>query len=183
MPTVTDRTDSIAYYYCKYTRAETEKSTSILRSIASQIVRTFPDPESGPAMQLFTACDEGNVAPLLNSLVNTIIELIKMLHTVYICVNALDECTHETQLELSEQLRKITEESPNAKILLSYRVNDSIFSCFENQSRISTAPEELSSDIELYVRYRMKAGPERLKRTLNEDVIKRLVSRADGMQV
>jgi hypothetical protein len=90
----------LAYFYYTYTDSETHGLSQVLCSLAAQLIRCFPRPENGPAMRLFTDCDDGTLAPNADRIQGLLINLMNDMEIVYICLDALDECTSDDKNEL-----------------------------------------------------------------------------------
>jgi hypothetical protein len=111
-----------------------------------------------------------------------IILLIMELQTVYICLDALDECSPENKIELLSLILALNEECRNVRILVSSRTGDTeVGEYLDGCPNITVTAGALAQDIDLYVRHRIERGPERLKRAKSEHMVRRLVSGAEGM--
>jgi len=72
---------------------------------------------------------------------------------VFICIDALDECTAKHRRELLESLREMVRMSPNIRVFLTRRphIGHEITKCFSNALRIplSTTPADIESYLEM----------------------------------
>ena len=133
-------------------------------------------------MDLFRECDDGTLAASSDKMRDLIILLIKELQTVYICLDALDECSTENKDEMLSLVMVLIEKCSNVKILVSSRTGDTkVREYLDFSPDITVTAGALAQDIDLYVRHRIKHGPERLKRAASEYMVERLVNGAEGM--
>ena len=72
----------------------------ILGSLAAQLIRVFPQPETDPAMHLFRECDDGTLAAKVDRIQNLLCNLITNMEVAFIYLDALDECSLSTKSEL-----------------------------------------------------------------------------------
>jgi hypothetical protein len=177
-----DKSSGVEYFYFAYNEAELFSTSQILSSMAAQIVRYVKYPEAGPAMRLLKECDDGTLTATSEKLRDLIILLVQELKTVYICLDALDECGIESKIEVLSLVWVLIQQCGNVKILVSSRTGDAeVNEYLEGCSSITVTAKALDEDINLYVRHRIERGPERLKRAKSEQMVQRLVNGAEGM--
>jgi hypothetical protein len=154
----------------------------ILSSIAAQIIRYLPHPEAGAAMRLFKECDDGTLAPASDKIRDILLHMIPELKNVYICIDALDECSVENKDELLFYLFLLMESCDNVKVLVSSRTGESsVTDTFGSCPSIAVTSELLASDMAIFVKHRIDHGPERLRRARSDTVIRKLTEGAEGM--
>lgn len=181
-PPVLEKASAVAYFYFAYNEAELISVSQILSSLTAQIIRCLTHPEAGPAMDLFRECDDGTLAATSDKMRDLIILLIEELQTVYICLDALDECSTENKKEMLSLVMILIENCSNVKILVSSRTGDTnVREYLDCSPDITVTAGVLAQDIDLYVRHRIENGPERLKRAASEHMVERLVNGAEGM--
>ena len=172
----------LAYFYCTYNMSENHGISYILGSLAAQLIRIFPQPETGPAMRLFRECDDGTLAAKVDHFQNLLCKLINDMEVAFICLDALDECSLSTKSELLPFLYMVIGRCDNVKIIVSSRSGDSEVSEFlDGCPSITITPQAVARDIDLYVRRRIDRGPKRLKQARSDDMFDRLTSGAEGM--
>lgn len=172
----------LAYFYCTYNMSENHGMSYILGSLAAQLIRTFPQPETGPAMRLFRECDDGTLAAKVDHFQNLLCKLINDMEVAFICLDALDECSLSTKSELLPFIYMVIGRCDNVKIIVSSRSGDSEVSEFlDGCPSITITPQAVARDIDLYVRRRIDRGPKRLKQARSEYMVDRLTSGAEGM--
>lgn len=156
----------------------------ILSSIAAQIIRYLPHSEAGAAMRLFKECDDGTLAPAADKLRDALLHMIPELKNVYICIDALDECSVDNKDDLLFNLCLLMESCDNVKVLVSSRTGDgSVTDKFASCSSITITSELLVEDIAIFVKHRIDHGSERLRRLQSEKMIRMLTEGAEGMYV
>lgn len=172
----------LAYFYCTYNASESHGLSQILCSLAAQLIRSFPEPETGPAMRLFEECDDGTLAAKVDHLQNLLCNLINDLEVAFICLDALDECSPDTKSELFSFIYVVIGRCDNVKIIVSSRGGDSeVSESLDGCPSITITPHAVAQDIDLYVRRRIDQGPKRLKMARSEYMVDRLTSGAEGM--
>ena len=154
----------------------------ILGSLVAQLIRVFPQPETGPAMLLFKECDDGILAAKVDHMQNLLCNLINDMKVAFIRLDALDECSLSTKSELLSFIYVVIGRCDNVKIIVSSRSGDSEVSEFlDGCPSITITPQAVARDIDLYVRRRIDLGPKRLKQARSEYMVNRLTSEAEGM--
>ena len=176
------KTRGLAYFYCTYNTSESYGLSQILCSLAAQLIRFFPQPETGPAMQLFRDCDDGTLAAKVDQIQTLLFSLINDLEIAFICLDALDECGPDTKSELLSFIFVAIGCCDNVKIIVSSRSGDSeVSESLDCCPSITITPHAVAQDIGLYVRRRVEHGPKRLRLARSEYMIDRLTSGAEGM--
>lgn len=181
-PSVLDKTAGLLYTYCAFDKAETTGASQILCSLAAQLIRSLSHPEHSSAMSLFESCDEGTKTPSLDQAQGLLIDLIGQLRTVYICVDALNECSEDDRTDLLQVIGVLEARCDNVSVVVSSHSDDrQVGAYLDGCPDIALSSAGLRQDIEYYIRYRIHHGPERLKRALSEQMIESLATTADGM--
>lgn len=174
----------LAYFYCTYKESEDYPLTFILTSLLAQLIRCFPEPETGPAMRLFEKYDDGTLAAKADDLKDTLIQLIHSLDIVFLCLDAVDECSPTAKDELLRLVFSLAGGCHNLKIIVSSRSGDSeVFEAFDGYHSITITPHAVASDIDLYIKNRINRGPKRLKLAQSDHMISKLIVSAEGMYV
>ena len=139
--------------YCDFHSQHEQSTTNMLGAmlkqlssrggIPEQIRKAFQDAKKvfgGPGLQL-------------PDMVNTLKKTISSLPRLFICIDALDECTPKHRRELIESLREIIRVSPGARVFLTGRphIDDEIVGCFTKAPRIplSPTPENIMNYLEM----------------------------------
>ena len=111
---------------------------------------------------------------LLPDIVDMLKKEITLLLRVYICIDALDECTPKHRRELIESLREIVRVSPGARVLLTGRphIDDEISGCFSKALRLLLSPTH--GDIVSYLEMRLDGDtdPKAMDGELRADIMR-----------
>jgi len=99
---------------------------------------------------------------------------IASLPRVFICIDALDECTAKHRRELLESLQEMVRMSPNIRVYLTGRphIDDEIVKFFSNALRIPLSPTP--GDIKSYLEMRLDrdADPHAMDDELRADIMR-----------
>jgi len=95
----------------------------------------------------------GGRSLLLPDMIEILKETITSLLRVYICIDALDECTAKHRRGLLDSLRKVARVSPNTRVFLTGRlhIDDEIGKCFAEAARapISSTHTDVKNYLEM----------------------------------
>jgi len=91
----------------------------------------------------------------LSEMLNILKKTIAPLPRLFICIDAIDECTPKHRQELIGSLREIVRVLPGARVFLTGRlhISDEIVTCFSNVLRIPLSPTH--GDIMSYLEMRL----------------------------
>jgi len=111
----------------------------------------------------------------LPCMIDTLNKTIESLPRLFICIDAIDECTPKHRRELLESLRGIVRVTPGARVFLTGRphINDEIMRCFSKALRIPLSPTY--SDIKSYLE--MRLGGDSIPNSMEDEL------RADIMRI
>ena len=141
--------------YCDFHSQQEQSTTNILGAMLKQIVSRRGIPKD--IRKAFQEAEEefGGRSLQLPDMVNALKNTIKTLPRLFICIDALDECTPKHRRELIESLREIVRMSPKARIFLTGRphIIDEIVGCFSKVVRIPLSPTH--EDIMDYLEMRL----------------------------
>ena len=116
----------------------------------------------------------GGRGPRLPDMVDMLKKTMKSLPRLYICIDALDECTPKHRRELIESLREIIRVSPGARVFLTGRphIDDEIVGCFSKALRIPLSPTH--ADIMSYLKMRLNGDtdPNAMDNELRADIMR-----------
>ena len=172
----------LAYFYCTFDTSENYGLSQILCSLAAQLIRYSPQPETGPAMRLFKECDDGTLPVKVDHIQDLLINLIDDLEVAFICLDAIDECSLDTKSELLSFIYMVIGRCDNIKIIVSSRSGDSeVSESLDCCPSITITPHAVARDINLYIRRRIDQGPKRLRLARSDYMVYRLTSGAEGM--
>ena len=118
-----------------------------------------------------------------SDLVEIIKKAIKSLSRVFICIDALDECTPQHRQELLQSLREIVRVSRNIRIFLTGRphIENEIMKSFGKVVRIPLSPAR--GDIESYLKMRLSrdTDPYAMDDELRADIMRVILERTSEM--
>ena len=141
--------------YCDFHSQQEQSTTNILGAMLKQSVSRRGIPKD--IRKAFQEAEEefGGRSLQLPDMVNALKNTIKTLPRLFICIDALDECTPKHRRELIESLREIVRMSPKARIFLTGRhhIIDEIVGCFSKVVRIPLSPTH--EDIMDYLEMRL----------------------------
>ena len=141
--------------YCDFLAQQEQSAASILGAVLKQLVG-----RGGISEHLREAFQKakgefGGRGLRLPDLVDILKKTITPLQRLFICIDALDECTPKHRRGLLESLREIVRVSPNTRLFLTGRpyINDEIVRFFSTAVKISVNPTP--DDIKIYLEMRL----------------------------
>ena len=160
-------------FYCDFLTQEEQSATNMLGAILKQLVSQGVPEHIREAFQ--KAKNEFSGRGLqLSGMVEILKKAIASLRQVFICFDALDECTPRNRRALLESLQEIVQVSPNVRVFLTARPNidDEIIRYFIQVVRIPLSPTH--ADIESYLQMRLNCDPEPdlMNGQLREDIMR-----------
>lgn len=180
---------AIAYFYFDFGDAEKQRSDKMICSLIKQL-HLLSRKKSLRLEALFSSCNEGEKEPKLDDLMQVLKDLMQEFPSIYIILDALDECSD--QQVLLQNIEEIhTWRVPELHLLLTSRklpeIKTALMKMTNSRSRVPIPSEAVNIDIELYVRQRLQNDP-RLERWRNRikarnEIEETLKAKADGMLV
>ena len=161
-------------FYCDFLTQEEQSAKNMLGAILKQLVS-----QKGVLDHIREAFQKAknefsSRSLQLPDMVEILKKAITSLRQVFICFDALDECTPKHRRELLESLREIVQVSPNLRVFLTARPNidDEIVRYFIQVVKIPLCPTH--SDIESYLNMRLSRDPQPdlMNRQLREDIMR-----------
>lgn len=188
----------MAFFYCardpvEPERAEPEEIISCILEQLSSLGNGLPTREPVTRRYIKRKNEAKNQPPEsleLNESVETILELLEE-NPATIIIDALDECNPQDQQLLLLQLHHLIKNSSNQlKILVSSRDDHNIVNHLGSSPNIYISTKDNQEDIQKYVNSQINIAIERgnllggeVSQVLKKDVIKSLISQANGMSV
>ena len=158
--------------YCDFHAQEEQSTTNMLGTMLKQLAS-----QGGISKHTKEAFNEAN-DPFggrglqLPDMVDTVKKTIRSLRRLFICIDALDECTPSHRRELLESLREIVGVSPGVRVFLTGRphIDDEIGGCFSGALRIPLSPTY--RDIMDYLQMRLNGdtNPHVMNNELRADI-------------
>ena len=162
---------AVAWLYCDFLAHQEQSATAMLGTILKQLVSIRGIP--GNVRQTFRKrfSDRGL---RLSDIVGMLKSTISLLPLVYICIDALDECTPKSRQELLGSLRDIVQESPSARMLFTGRphVEGEVRKYFTMVITVPVSPTEGDIKVYLSVRLDRDTDPDAMDDDLRKDIMR-----------
>ncbi|KAH6716392.1 hypothetical protein BKA61DRAFT_342569 [Leptodontidium sp. MPI-SDFR-AT-0119] len=178
-------TEALAIFYCDYKDSSTHSASTILGSLARQLIMRHEDcfEDLTTFYEEHVSPDRSIRTPSPEELCELISKLSKHFDTAMIVVDGLDEITHG-RADVSRFLASLTVTSPSIKALFSSRPEIDIGHVLSDYPTISIAAQ--SSDIRLYIASEIERRTadmrlEIIDPNLKEHIMATLADRCDGM--
>jgi len=162
---------AIAWLYYDYLSHQEQSSTAMLGSILKQLVSIGEVPEDVRQTFRERFSDQGLRLPDVVGMLETTIALFP---SVYICIDALDECTPESRQELLESLREIFRESPSTRMLFTGRshIQGEVKKYFTEAIIIPVSPTIDGIRVYLDARLDRDTEPDAMNEDLRSDIMR-----------
>ena len=162
---------AVAWLYCDYLAHQKQSATAMLGSILKQLVIIGGMPEDVRQTFRERFSDRGL---RLHDIVGMLKTTIALFPSVYICIDALDECTPESRQELLGSLQDVIRESPSTRILFTGRchVEGEVKKYFTEAIIIPVSPTD--DDIRMYLDARLGRDmePDAMDAGLRNDIMR-----------
>ena len=148
---------AVAWLYCDFLAHQEQSATAMLGAILRQLVSIGEMPEN--IRQRFRKRFSDRCLRSLDMVI-MLKTAISFLSTIYICIDALDECTPKSRQELLRSLRDIVRGSPSVRVLFTGRshVAEEVKNYFADSIMIPVSPTE--DDIRVYLDARLDGDTE-----------------------
>lgn len=178
-----DPSFALVYFYFDFNVHKKQQSSSLLRSLLTQLVSDFPECLDA-LVELHSQCQKGVQQPTPDSLFHALKSMIECLQGVYVVVDALDECSDPT--DLLALMTEITSwKLDNLHILATSRreryIEDSLGQLVSAQIGLDSSV--VDEDIRTYLSAKLGMDPRFKKWTAEEhlEIEDTLIGGADGM--
>ncbi|PVH68190.1 hypothetical protein DL98DRAFT_633326, partial [Cadophora sp. DSE1049] len=176
---------ALAFFYCDYKNSSTHSASTILVSLARQLIMRYKNCFDNLATfhEKHVSPDRSIRTPLPEELCQLISKVSAYFDTVIIVVDGLDKISHG-RADMSTLLASLTASSPSIKALFSSRLEVDIGHVLNDFPTISIAAQ--SSDIRLYIASEIEKRTTDMRLEINdpnlkEHIIMTLADRCDGM--
>ena len=157
--------------YCDFHSQQEQSTTNMLGTMLKQLASQEGIPKHTKKAFNEAICFGGRGLQLPD-MVDTVKKTIRSLRRLFICIDALDECTPNHRRELLESLRDIVRVSSGVRVFLTGRphIDDEIVGCFSGALRISLSPTY--EDIMNYLQMRLNndTNPHAMDEDLRADI-------------
>jgi len=169
--------------YCDFLAQHEQSTTNMLGAILKQLSSRGGMP--GYIREAFRKAKKefGGRGLRVLDIVQILKKTIASLPRVFICIDALDECTAKYRREPLESLRELVQISSNIRVFLTGRphIDDEIVKYFSNALRIPLSPTH--ADIKSYLEMRMDrdTDPNAIDGELRADIMRIIQERVSEM--
>ena len=141
--------------YCDFITQHEQSAANILGSMLKQLVRRGGIPEQIREAFQKAKRECGGRGLRLSRLVDILKKTIASLPRLFICIDALDECTPKSRRDLLGSLREIVTASPSIRVFLTGRphIENEIMKCFSQAVLAHLSPSD--GDIKSYLEMRL----------------------------
>ena len=163
---------AVVALYCDFHAQQEQSTTNMLGSMLWQLASRGEIP--GHIRDAFWEAEKefSGRSLQLSEMVDMLKKTIRSVPPLFICIDALDECTPKHRWELLESLRQIVRVSPGARVFLTGRphIDDEIAGRFSKVLRIPISPAY--HDIMDYLQMRLKGdtNPHAMDNELRADI-------------
>ena len=159
--------------YCDFHAQQEQTTTNMLGAMLKQLASRGISENIREAYE--KAQNEfGGRGLQLPEMLNALKKTIASLPRLFICIDALDECTPKHRRELIKSLREIARVLPGARIFITGRphIDDEITTCFSKALRIPLSPTH--GDITSYLERRLDndTEPKAMDAALRADIMR-----------
>ena len=147
--TISGRSLGVGAVFCKYTDTEIQSPENILASLCMQALDKYvPMPEK--LVMLYDSHSAGGTRPTLSDIRDVFFEVSKSIDTVYLIVDALDECLDQTRCIV---IRELKHWLSDCKVLVTTRPIEDITQEFAAGSIVQIHAHD--DDLKNYIQSRM----------------------------
>jgi len=167
--------------YCDYLAQEKHSTANMLGAILKQLAHRGGIREQIREAFRKAKAEFGGRRLRLPDMVDILKNIITLLPRLFICIDALEECTPKDRRGLLESLREIVAVSPNIRVFLTGRYfREEIMIAFSQVVLVTLSPN--AEDIESYLEMRLDydTEPEAMNEELRADIM-RIIPKVSGM--
>ena len=174
----------IAYIFCNYKDAANQTTAYLLAALLQQLATGHGNTIPESLQRLYESHSHDRTYPSFQELSNTLETIISNIGSVFVLVDALDECSNEnaTRDQLLKRLRAL-QSNYDLRLMATSRFIPEIENEFEHDLKLEIRASEF--DIERYVSGQIHRLPRCIQHDHDlQELIQRTISRAtDGMYV
>lgn len=82
----------VLYFYFDFADNKKQSAASLLKSLIYQLIAASAGSNIEPAIDLYGQCNAGAEEPEVDELIETFSEILPARESIYVCIDALDEC-------------------------------------------------------------------------------------------
>ena len=154
--------------YCDFLAQQEQSAANMLGAMLKQLASRGGIPEHTREASQKAKKEFGGRGLQLPGMVDTLKKTITSLPRLFICIDAIDECTPKHRRELLGSLRETIRLSPGVRVFLTGRpqVDDEIGGYFSEMIRIPLSPN--NSDIKGYLE--MSLGGDSIPNSMDDEL-------------
>lgn len=170
------------YYYFDFSDTAKRKPTSMIQSLAAQIVAVVDDVPM-EILELFAECDKGLRQPTLKAILPVLISLIRQQNHIYVILDALDESSERAQL--LDLVNKLHHSCTNIHFFLVSRgqhdISTNLLPIVSHNFQFGG--KAVTADIRLYVHNHLSTNTslDKWPTTVKTEIEEALVQGSEGM--
>ncbi|OBT78240.1 hypothetical protein VF21_03031 [Pseudogymnoascus sp. 05NY08] len=171
----------VAQIFCNYKSQAEQNTTTLLSAILKQLVQANPS-TAGAASRLYEIHSPNKTRPSLDDIFAALKTTMKTFATVYVVVDALDECSdhHGTAIQFANKLCNLQDEF-DVRLMVTSRESPDIVNQFKSWPRLEVRASP--ADVKRFVSGQIDRLPRCVQRDekLQEEVKDKIVKAVDGM--
>ena len=146
--------------YCDFLAQQEQSTTNMLGAMLKQLISRGGIPQHIREAFRKAKREFGGRGLLLPDMVEVLKKTITSLPRLFICIDAVDECTPKHRRDILDSMQEIVRVSSNTRVFLTGRphINDEIVKRFGKAVRIPLSPPK--GDIESYLEMRLDGDPD-----------------------
>jgi Cdc6-like AAA superfamily ATPase len=170
----------VAVVYCSYSIREEQTEEKLLAALLRQLVKPKHS-ESERFRTLYETCKRAERGPVFSELSSLLGEVTATYSTVYIVVDALDECEGTMWSTFLTEIQRVQALIPILKLMTTFRPHVAVAKELPETKRIEIRAD--SRDLERYVTEHISRLSKSIHETegLQKEVVDGIVIAADGM--
>ncbi|KAI5836962.1 hypothetical protein DFP73DRAFT_601527 [Morchella snyderi] len=183
----------VAYFYCSINHVDRSSPSSILRALLRQICIAYSHDRLPSVLEELKEKKERGSDDVLTVKESSdlIIELSRQLPSLWIVIDALDECDKDSREDLFDALKAIEHEGEGVRIFVTGRNQGDIIAYMKDYENYLIDPQDSLVDIELYVKSELdklyknptKKGMVDDMKKQEDQILTALLKDIDGMYV
>ena len=178
-------TSAMAYHYCRFSNPTSLSPSMLVGSFVGQLLRQLefliPEPLLGRVDKLYRGHKRKSTLLTLEELREVFVETSRCFEKLFLVIDGLDEMPLDGRWCILDFLGNIAEGDDDIKVFVSSRAEMDLESAFSFYCTVAITPSDVAPDIERFVRRKLASS--RFHTSQIEEVVRELVSRADGMYV
>ncbi|KAF1950294.1 ankyrin, partial [Byssothecium circinans] len=155
-----DNSIGVAYVFCNYNAREQQHTVHLLAAMLKQLVQSSPSAVKH-AEKLREKCKKSHTRFTTTDIIDTLSSVLEGFTTVYVVVDALDECSDEVRFSLPAKLQEL-QGKYDLRILVTSRFSSGIIDTFNNALSLEVRADP--KDVELYIASRIEQLPRCIQR-------------------